>query len=255
MPHRSGGPPPQNALGHLLDSAVPCVAVSFTDAESVDDIAVATQAGLDIAEIRIDRCASDDVWLISNVIRRFSDVPTIATIRSRDEGGDWDGTEDERLALFNAIIPNVDAIDIELGSGAINKAVIDEAHRAERCAIVSYHDFDSTPAFPKLVDVFTRARSIGADLVKIAAMVTSPDDLRALAAFTLAHHDKGVIVIGMGDLGTPTRVLFPFLGSKLTFAAGFRPSAPGQLGLPETVDALRLLSADYAARHPRPAPR
>lgn len=255
MPHRSDGSPPPNALGHLLDSTVPCVAVPFTDAETAEDIAVATKAGMDVAEIRVDRCASDDVWLISNVIRRFADVPTIATIRSRDDGGDWDGTEDERLALFKTIIPKVDAVDIELRSNAINAAVIEEAHRAERTAIVSFHDFDATPPFPELVDVFARARSIGADVVKIATMVTSPDDLRTLTAFTLAHQHKGVIVIGMGDLGTPTRVLFPFLGSKLTFAAGFHPSAPGQLGLPETVDAFRLLSTDYAARHPAPSSR
>lgn len=239
------------SLADLLASDTPCVAVPFTGDETQDDINLAAQAGMDIAEIRMDMFASDDIWHASDVIRRFTNIPTIATIRSRTEGGHWDGTDDDRLALFETIIPSVDAIDIELSSTTINQHVIDAAHQAERTVIVSHHDFEATPSFPELVNVYNQAIALGADLVKIAAMVNSPSDMRALAAFTLAHQDKNVIVIGMGDLGTPTRALFPFLGSKLTFAAGFQPSAPGQLGLEETVDVLRMISPAFAAHHPK----
>ncbi|NLA36680.1 MAG: type I 3-dehydroquinate dehydratase, partial [Actinobacteria bacterium] len=71
---------------------------------------------------------------------------------------------------------------------------------------------------------------------KIAAMTTSDAEVRALAAFTIAHADEGVIVIAMGEHGTRSRVFFPALGSLLTFATA--PGAPvvsGQLSFDDTV--------------------
>jgi 3-dehydroquinate dehydratase-1 len=51
----------------------------------------------------------------------------------------------------------------------------------------------------------------------------------------------GLIVIGMGDAGVASRVLFPALGSLLTYAAAGTQTAPGQLALDEAVALLRRL--------------
>ena len=231
-------------LRPLLDDGSTRVAASFTDAADEPSPEAAVARGMDAAEMRIDRFASPGTDHVLDQVRRFAGIPTIATIRSPTEGGGWDGDDDQRLALFQAVLPHVDAIDIELSSTPILDAVITAAHDAGRTAIVSHHDFTATPSTAHLRDVLTRAEDHGADVVKIATMVHTDRDLRDLAAFTIAHQDRSLIVIGMGPRGTPSRILFPFLGSRLTFAAAGRPTAPGQLSLDETTAMLRALSPE-----------
>ena len=51
-------------------------------------------------------------------------------------------------------------------------------------------------------------------------MVNSPSDVFTLADILKEKDDKEkLIIIGMGELGKFTRVMFPAMGSYLTFAA------------------------------------
>lgn len=239
---------PHDRLRHLFDVGAPCVAVPFDDDVTSADVASATSAGMDVAEVRIDLFASHEVDHVVEVIRRFGDVPVIATIRSAAEGGAWDGGDDRRLALCEAVAAEVNAVDIEASSTAINTAVIDATHRHGAMAIVSFHDFAATPTEAALTDTIADAVALGADVVKIATMVQGTDDLRTLARVLTADHGVDLIVIGMGRAGAPSRVVFPFLGSKLTFADAGRSTAPGQLPLTVMAETLSALSPDDATR-------
>jgi 3-dehydroquinate dehydratase type I len=173
-------------------------------------------------------------------LERFAGVPTLATIRHADEGGGFRGSEVERLALYRALVPRVDAVDVEVAA-EIAPPVIDAARDAGKLAIASFHDFAKTPAPAALDAVVARGRALGADVVKIAATVAGADDLRALARLLLAHEDAGLVVIGMGARGVASRVLFPLLGSLLTYAAADTQTAPGQLPLDDLVALQRQL--------------
>lgn len=233
--------PPALHLGPLPLGTRPRVAVPFTDSALRADVVELGSRGLDVAELRVDLFASCETEAVLAVLPTFSGVPKLATIRHADEGGGWKGSEPERLALYRALLPHVDAVDVEVRS-EIAPDVVTTARRAGKLAIASFHDFGGTPDARALEAVVERGRAQGADVVKIAAAVAGDRDLRTLARVLLAHEaDVGLIVIGMGERGVASRVLFPALGSLLTYAAAGTQTAPGQLPLGELVALLRRL--------------
>ncbi len=248
----AGHPTAQNRVAELLADQTPCVAVPFTDDADDADLARAQALGADIAEFRIDRFTSREPDHVVSRVRCSARLPTIATIRNAAEGGAWTGTGESRLELFRAVLPDVEAVDVELSADRVMEPVLTAAHALDRPVIVSMHDFRGTPPLAELTDSVARARDAGADVVKVATMVRSQDDLRSLAGLLSTDHGIALVVIGMGSLGAPSRLLFPFLGSRLTFAAFGESSAPGQLPLHEMAATLRSLSPAYALRHPAP---
>jgi 3-dehydroquinate dehydratase-1 len=225
------------AIGTLvLGQDRPRIAVPFTDGATRPDVADAVARGCDVAELRADLCSAFDAPHLLAALAPFAGVPLLATIRHGDEGGGWRGAEADRLALYRALLPRVDAIDVEIAS-EIGRPVIAAAREAGKLAIASFHDFAKTPADGALAAVVERGRARGADVVKIATTVASPADLRALARLLVEHDD--LIVVGMGARGVASRVLFPLLGSLLTYASAGTQTAPGQLALDELVELLR----------------
>jgi 3-dehydroquinate dehydratase-1 len=236
-------------LGSLpLDGTVPRVAVSFSDAATQADINQAKVAGLDIAEIRIDRFGSTDTKHVVERVKLFSQFPTIATIRANEEGGEWKGTETERQSLLAAVIPHVDGVDIELSAIETLAKIGPLAKELDKLLIASFHNFETTPELVVLRNIVSEAESAGADIVKIATQITGDgsQDIRGLTELLVTHPRKNLIVIGMGNMGAITRVLFPRLGSLVTFAFGEEvPSAPGQLPYKVMADLLRQLYPSY----------
>lgn len=222
-----------------LDGVTPRIAVPFRDGTPSERIEEAARLGMDIAELRIDLFASKRANDVLAQIDRFQNIPRLATIRSAEEGGGWGGSDSERLALYETVLPCVDAVDVELSSKSISVAVVDAARAMEKCAIVSFHNFDRTPSLVNLDDIAIRAKNLGADIVKVAAMCRTPEDVHTLAEFTLRHRDKGLVTIGMGELGLSSRVFFPALGSLFTFASFGDGTAVGQIPLEETNRYLR----------------
>jgi 3-dehydroquinate dehydratase-1 len=95
--------------------------------------------------------------------------------------------------------------------------------------LLSAHDFQATPAREVLLALIDRARTLGADLPKLATYAASPEDLRTLLDVTLAARDAGVVTLGMGPFGPLSRVVLPAAGSLLTYGSVGRPTAPGQV--------------------------
>jgi 3-dehydroquinate dehydratase-1 len=228
-------------LGPLALGDAPCVAVPFDDAPSRDEVQALRARGLDVAELRIDHFAARDAGAVRAELSKYAGIPTLATIRSAAEGGAWQGGEAERAKLFLALLDAVDAVDVELAAGEVLREVLPAARAAGRLVIASHHDFAATPAPAALADVVARAAAAGADVVKIAAAASGPDDVRALARVLVEPAPIGRIVIGMGEAALATRVLFPALGSLVTYAHAGRATAPGQLPLDELVALLRRL--------------
>jgi 3-dehydroquinate dehydratase-1 len=227
-------------IGSLRLGARPVVAVPFDDRATREGVAALAARGLDVAELRVDlfgSCVRDHVLAL---LPAFAGVATLATIRSASEGGGWKGPEPERLALYRALVPHVDAIDVEIAS-AIARDALAAARGAGKLAIASFHDFARTPERAVLAGAVARGRALGADVVKLATAVNGPADLRALARVLVETEDVGMIAIGMGAAGVASRVLFPALASLVTYASADTPTAPGQLPLDELVAWLRRL--------------
>ncbi len=180
-----------------------------------------------------------------NEVRKFQRFPSIATIRSEIEGGSWTLSEAERLKLFKLVIPEVSAVDIELSAKSIIKEVVQTAHKHKKLAVISYHNFDGTPSLKILEDTMKKAISSGADIVKVATLAIKREDVQLLAEFTLRNRSKNLVSIAMGTEGSISRILFPSLGSLMTYASLGQSTAPGQLDYESTFDLLRRMYPKY----------
>lgn len=218
-------------IGKLKFNKVPRIAAVILDGKDRKAIVAAKRDGADLLELRIDCFKRHDTDYIRKIIKdvRAEKLPVIATIRSKAEGGKRNLKDGERLRIFKAIMPLVDAIDIELSSKRILKDVIKEAHRFKKRVIVSYHSFRNTPAEGQLSAIIKNSRKAGGDIVKIAAFAKDKRDITRLASLTASHND--IITIAMGRLGIVSRLFFPMLGSLLAYCSVTKSSAPGQMPL------------------------
>lgn len=95
--------------------------------------------------------------------------------------------------------------------------------------ICSVHDYDKTPSGQTISRTLNAMPS---DISKGAYMVRDFEDLVHLLE---ASRDtkKEHVILGMGALGTVTRIRQKILGNSFTFAYVSEPTAPGQLSLRE----------------------
>lgn len=104
---------------------------------------------------------------------------------------------------------------------------IGEEHRPETTATVvaSHHDFEGTPHAERIVSVLS---GMDCDIAKGAFAVNYLTDLVSIldAARSLRRRH---VVLGMGPLGTVTRVRADVLGNEFSFGYVGDPTAPGQL--------------------------
>lgn len=182
----------------------------------------------DLLEVRLDLtglCQGE--WMALCAAIRKRGMPVLLTIRDESEGGGWRGREAERLALYLAGLKSVSAVDVEIGAPAL--ALLVEAARRRGVKVVgSFHDFGGTPDLARLARVEARGRRMGADVVKIAAMVKISSDLARLMAVP-AQATGPICVLGMGPLGAVSRVALPCAGSCLAYGSLGKATAPGQL--------------------------
>ena len=217
----------------------------FSDRVGAEEVQALRRRGLDVAELRVDRFDSVQAPHVLAQLGKFTGLPTLATLRLRAEGGSWTRPEAERLALFLALVPRIDGVDVELAAREIVAEVVAAARAAGRLAIVSHHDFERTPGTGELAEVVARARSLGADVVKIATAVRDAADLRALVRLAVDHPEAPLVLVGMGEAGIASRLLLAALGSLLTYAMAGEATAPGQLPFDEMQSLLRRLFPAY----------
>jgi len=197
----------------------------FTDLAEID---AALGEGVDLLEIRADLFPDPLSSRVDRYLDQLRPRPVLLTIRQSEEGGRWPGNEPARMERYFQLMPMADAVDVELRA----PIVMDITHAAKargRTVIASYHNFNETPEAATLEALLDEFRKTGADILKIAAWCHTQADTRRLAAFLCSRETTPMIVLGMGPAGRPTRLLFPFLGSLVTYTYLGTASAPGQL--------------------------
>ena len=203
------------------------VCVSVTPA-TVADVFSAPLGGADCIEARLDYLENPEESAGTRWDR--IPVPLIATCRGREWGGRFAGSvADEVRILRQALADGARFVDIDF-------RLAEQLAGAE--VIGSYHNFETTPE--DLEDVLDRVCRGPAAVAKVATMVRSWSDNRRL--FDLMRRDwpKPVVIVGMGAMGQPTRILGPSRGTVLTYTASDGGhSAPGQLALEELLETYR----------------
>jgi 3-dehydroquinate dehydratase I len=199
-------------------------------------LAAEASSACDVVEVRLDHILPDPDWLERARLIEQHAAPVILTLRLKPEGGKW-ADDVERLPIFKTALETLSAVDIEFAS-KIRDQVCELAKACGKICIVSHHDFNKTPPLAELQSVISEAKRL-ASIVKVTTMIRDSKDIETLRALLAAQQNVPLCVMGMGPLGTDTRVTFPTLGSYLTYGYLDKPAAPGQLPAKALVDQLR----------------
>lgn len=201
------------------------------DSEAVDSEAVDSE-GAGGADWDAELARSYDAFVRTR-------IPTLVTVRSEAEGGHCP-VERYTEAVESVIALRPAAVDVEMGREE-SARLLDAAKDAGVATVVSAHSWEATPSSQQLDTAFAVMAASGADVVKIAVMPQSMEDVLTLLGATARAsqvHDVPVIGIAMGELGRVTRLCAGEFGSAATFATVGAGSAPGQMTA-EQVDLVR----------------
>jgi 3-dehydroquinate dehydratase / shikimate dehydrogenase len=183
---------------------------------------------LDGIELRLDRFQATDLPELKAFLLSCG-LPVIFTVRRKDQGGSFNGSEQQRLSLIESLCALQPAyVDLEWDVDNAFRKKLFESHPQIKF-ISSYHDLQGTPE--DLAALYAKIKTPFAHLYKMALTAKSPNDALKLLTFASTHPDQGqLIATCMGKEGSLTRILAPIVGCALTYASTGREDS-SQLGL------------------------
>lgn len=162
----------------------------------------------DLIELRLDRF--DKAPEFSQLFeKKFK--PVIVSCRRKRDGGDWDGTEEERLAVLRqAVLSKADYIEIE-------SDVADQIRRygETKRVISSTHTMEAPD---DLADVYQECLSKDPDVVKITMPTRTPEEAFPLIKI-VAKATVPTVAVGWGRGGRLLSILGRRYKSPWTYAA------------------------------------
>jgi 3-dehydroquinate dehydratase/shikimate dehydrogenase len=190
------------------------------------DLRAARDAAVgDLVELRLDPVVDLDVEGALAGRRR----PVIVTCRPRWEGGGFDGSEAERLAILShAVALGAECVDLEFRA-----AWQDVVRAAGTKLVLSSHDFDGIPT--DLRERVEAMRRTGAEVVKVAATATRLRDCVTLRDVMGTGGDH--VAIAMGAAGEISRACPWLFGSCWMYGGS---AAPGQISARTLLDVYRV---------------
>ena len=160
----------------------------------------------------------------------------ITTNKSTKNHGNFSGSEDDRQRiLVDAARNGFEYVDVDLSTPNMGE-LISNLCEAGAKPIVSFHDFNRTPALSQLTKVLEREIEAGADVCKIVTNAKRVEDnIKILDLISKASRKAKIVCFAMGELGKPSRLLSPVFGAFFTFASldERRKTAKGQLTIQE----------------------
>lgn len=230
-----------------------CTTIQNRTLEEIMNLLESSDPRIQMAEIRLDRCPlsiEEIEYLFSS-----SDTPLVATCRVVDDGnGTWEEAEEKLTAAVEA---GAAFLDLEIEAPKeIGKRLRRACTEYGTTMIRSSHFFAGTPSDNVLRSTVERCRKFGGEIVKIAAMATSEEDVaRVLTLYSSVASTNSaaetqrpveLVAFSMGEIGKVSRLDCLKLGSPFTYAAlnENEAAAPGQWCYSE------MLTAVYGDRKP-----
>ena len=208
-----------------------CIALGLPDVASLLEHAQReAESGEIFLEFRLDFLdhPARGAAAIRGFLERFPECIILATCRRHQNHGRFNGSIEEQLAILDLAIENgAQGIDIEIETAEAATERLQQ-FRGRAHVIVSYHNFEATPPMEAVVNRVTR---VPADAYKVVTTARKPsDNARVLAAAKSVPRCR-LMVLAMGELGFPTRVLSPIFGGVYTYAAPMQAqgTAAGQV--------------------------
>lgn len=224
-----------------------CTTIQNRTLEEIIGLLEGSEPRIQMAEIRLDRCPLD----IEEIESLFSssDTPLVATCRVVDDGnGTWEEAEEKLTAAVEA---GAAFLDLEIEAPKeVGKRLRRVCTEYGTTMIRSSHFFAGTPSDDVLRNTVEKCRKFGGEIVKIAAMAKSGEDVaRVLGLYSqeqTSQRQAELIAFSMGETGRASRLECLRLGSPFTYAAlnDNEAAAPGQWTYSE------MIAAVYGERRP-----
>lgn len=177
---------------------------------------------IDIVELRVDLLDQEERLHIRS-FPELANIPCILTIRRNTDGGKFIEGEGSRIALFARGLAFADTdrrknfayVDFEED---LNVPSLEEAARAFGTKIIrSVHNM--TGVETNLKDLIIKLRQTHDEIAKIAFMPHSLSDVTRLFNEAKNCTNLEYILIAMGPVGLPSRILSPLLGSAICYTS------------------------------------
>jgi 3-dehydroquinate dehydratase/shikimate dehydrogenase len=181
---------------------------------------------VDLVELRVDHLDDREKGTAGR-LPGLVGIPVILTLRRGRDGGKFDGPEAERVALLHRLAGGCFSyVDLEedLRAASLETRIAESGARIIR----SLHDFSGIP--PSFLSrIHGLARRPG-EIPKAAVTPRSSAELAGLLEVFGALPASERLLLGMGEIGFPTRVLAAKLGSSWCYASPTDNAvAPGQV--------------------------
>lgn len=215
-----------------------CVPLCGSNIEELKQEIALLESGIDMVEWRMDcfcaEMAQDWIQALKKLRPLMNDYVLLATWRSEKEGGRQNCAFYEEL--LKGIIQSglVDMIDIELFQPeSCVKDLTAYAHEHHVAVVISNHATTNTPDNEAMMIRLQAMRRMGADIVKLAVMPNTVQDVWRLLETSTSFHEQVkdcyLVTMAMGEMGVISRICAEMSGSIISFAALKEASAPGQL--------------------------
>ncbi|MCL4355445.1 MAG: type I 3-dehydroquinate dehydratase [Nitrososphaerota archaeon] len=199
----------------------------------------AFDSGTDLVEFRLDslRPFPSKAPELSEFLGR-----AILTVRSRSEGGCFEGREPDRLDAIRVACELRPAyVDVELRTLKANPDMVSEL--AGQKLIVSWHDCLRTPPKARLASILADARAFGGLAKLVPTARQASDNLAVLSLYD--GQPPAPIAFCMGEAGVLSRVMAIERRTPIAYASlPGEQTAPGQLTLSKLLTARRRLGHD-----------
>jgi 3-dehydroquinate dehydratase / shikimate dehydrogenase len=194
------------------------------------DMVNAARLGADLVEVRLDRFDKDANLTELVAARR---TPVLFSCRRPEDGGQWAGTEDERLTLLRAAaVARADYVEVELDAA-------EHVPPFPGCKrVVSYTNLAETPR--DIDAVYEQLQRRSPDVIKVTCKAATPDEAWPLLQL-LNKPPVPTVVVALGPAGPLLALVGRKVGAPWTTAALERgmEAYPGQPTVRDLIDVYR----------------
>ena len=209
-----------------------CVSIAEKTPNKVNQVLKTALKKSDYAEIRFDFLKIEQIPTTLNLIKKNLNK-TVCTLRPRSEGGQFEGSEKERIRILKLIAEyNPFLLDVEFNTLEKNSELTKYLKTTKTKILVSWHDFKNTPNSTELKKKLTNMGKFSQN-IKIVSTAKSTDDSTRMLELYSKKGKRNLIAFSMGDNGRISRILCLYLGSPFTYVSLGKPIAPGQFSVDE----------------------
>jgi len=182
------------------------------------------------AEIRLDFVKSSEIPIVlENIKEKLSRC--VCTLRPKNEGGKFSGTEKERISILKLITEyNPLLLDVEFNTLKKDQNLQRYLKKSKTNILVSWHDFKKTPDIKKLNLTLKEMKKFS-NFVKIVTTAQSINDTTKILSLYNKSSKIKLIAFAMGEEARFSRILCLHLGSPFTYVSLGKAVAPGQFSL------------------------